>query len=131
MAYGNWEGKDASHPDFRALFTREALLSSEWYAERLHVKQARDIDLWKRHVQTLSEFLALPSHRDEATRLGIRTRLDHAKRELERVSADSYLADLQGTIGADPIHQKLADARSVRRGSGAKAEGGFDSRLAN
>ena len=68
---------------------------------------------------------------DEAERLGIHERLDHAKRELERVSADKYLRELQGTIGADPIHMKLADARSVRRGSGAKAEGGFESRLAN
>jgi hypothetical protein len=131
MAYGHWEGKDASHPEFRALFSREALLESEWYAERLRVKQARDIDLWKRHVQTLGEFLALPSHRDEATRLGIRERLVHARSELERVSAESYLGELQGTIGADPIHQELSDARAIRRGSGAAAQGGFESRLAN
>jgi thiol-disulfide isomerase/thioredoxin len=42
MAYGNWEGKDASHPEFRRLFTRESLLESDWYKERLRVKQARD-----------------------------------------------------------------------------------------
>jgi hypothetical protein len=108
MAFGAWEGKTASHPDVRALFTREALLASDWYKERLKVKQQRDIQLWKRHVASLSEFLALPSHRDEAIRLGIGDRLAHAKMELERVSSASYLGELEGTIGADPIHRAAA-----------------------
>jgi hypothetical protein len=104
MAHGHWEGKDASHPEFRSLFTREALLESEWYEQRLRVKQARDVALWQRHAERLSEFLALPSHLEEARRLGIRERLARAKAELERVSSSDYLRELQGTIGADPIH---------------------------
>jgi hypothetical protein len=105
MAFGHWEGKDANHPEFRALFTRESLLESEWYRERLRVKQARDVALWRRHAERLSEFLALPSHLEEARRLGIRERLARAKAELERVSSSDYLQALQGTIGADPIHR--------------------------
>jgi hypothetical protein len=118
MAYGDWEGKDASHPEFRALFSREALLQSEWYKERLRVKQARDVSLWQRHVQRLSEFLALPSHHDEAGRLGIRARLSRAKAELERVSSSGYLVELHGTIGADPIHGGLEAAKVVRATGG-------------
>jgi len=114
MAYGNWEGKDASHPEFRALFTREALLTSDWYAERLRVKQARDVDLWQRHVRALTEFLALPSHQEEASRLGIRERLARARLELERVSAVEYLTELHGTIGADPIHGGLEASKPLR-----------------
>ncbi|HXK17685.1 MAG TPA: hypothetical protein VNG33_07775, partial [Polyangiaceae bacterium] len=122
MAYGNWDGKDANHPEFRALFTREALLESDWYKERLRVKQARDVALWQRHVQRLSEFLALPSHHDEARRLGIRERLLRAKAELERVSSVDYLTELQGTIGADPIHGGLEATRVLRAPGGGQQQ---------
>jgi hypothetical protein len=118
MAYGNWDGKDANHPEFRKLFTREALLESDWYKERLRVKQSRDVGLWQRHVQRLTEFLALPSHHDEAGRLGIRDRLSRAKAELERVSSNDYLTALQGTIGADPIHAGLEATRQLRAPGG-------------
>ena len=38
---------------FARLFTREAMLASDWYRERLAVKQERDVALWKRHVAAL------------------------------------------------------------------------------
>ncbi len=116
MAYGQYQGKDAHDPEIRALFTREALLASDWYAERLRVKQERDFDLWTRHVRALSEFLARPGHRGEAQRLGIEERLEHAKAELERVSSDTYVESLLGTIGADPIHAETTRAARHRRG---------------
>jgi hypothetical protein len=105
MARGQYEGKDASHPDIRALFTRESLLASDWYRERLEVKQVRDVALWRRHVRSLAEFLARAGHREEAERLGIAGRLAYARAELERVSGAEYLQSLVGTIGADPVHR--------------------------
>jgi hypothetical protein len=105
MAYGQYEGKDAHHPEIRALFTREALLASEWYRERLVIKQKRDVALWQRHVRSLTSFLARAGHRDEAERLGIAGRLAHARAELERVTAPGYVESLVGTIGADPVHR--------------------------
>jgi hypothetical protein len=125
MAHGHWEGKDANHPEFRALFTREALLESEWYKERLRVKQARDVALWQRHAQRLSEFLALPSHLEEARRLGIRERLTRARAELERVSSSDYLLALQGTIGADPIHAGVEATKFVRPQDGQQRTPAF------
>jgi len=134
MAHGHYEGKDANHPEIRALFTREALLASEWYHERLAIKQERDVALWERNVRSLSEFLARAGHREEAERLGIAERLEHARAELERVSSPEYLSSLVGTIGADPIHRPLRDARQgdfaratkarrpARVGSGARDE---------
>ncbi|HEX5100057.1 MAG TPA: hypothetical protein VFV94_11180 [Polyangiaceae bacterium] len=116
MAHGHYQGRDAHDPEIRGLFTRDALLASDWYAERLRVKQERDVDLWTRHVRALSEFLARPGHRDEAMRLGIEERLELAKAELERVSSDEYLESLQGTIGADPIHAETTSAARHRRG---------------
>ena len=131
MAYGHWEGKDARHPAVRELFTPEVMLGSDWYKERLRVKQQRDIQLWKRHVHALSEFLALPSHRDEAQRLGIQPRLDHARAELARVSADEYRNQLTGTIGADPIHRQTTATRRLARTIVEGARAIVEARLAS
>ena len=109
---GTTRAKTPTIPEIRALFTREALLASDWYRERLAVKQKRDVALWERHARSLTEFLARAGHREEAERLGIAGRLEHARAELERVSAPEYLTALVGTIGADPIHRPLRSAPS-------------------
>jgi phosphoenolpyruvate carboxykinase (diphosphate) len=90
MCSGQWEGRTLEDPDVRKLFTRESLLSSDWYPERLRVKRERDIRLWRRHVEAL-----------EAA--GLESRLATARRELDRVSSPGYLTELVGTIGADPF----------------------------
>src|SRR5690606_3680646 len=41
MAEGSYEGKTVHDSDFRAMFTRESLLKSDWYMERLTTKQQR------------------------------------------------------------------------------------------
>ena len=55
MVHGSYRGMDIRHSEIRAMFTREALLASDWYRERLQVKQIRDIALWRRHVSALEE----------------------------------------------------------------------------
>ncbi|MGH7517276.1 MAG: hypothetical protein ACREOC_07380 [Gemmatimonadales bacterium] len=121
MAHGHYEGKDAHHPEIRALFTRAALLESDWYRERLAIKQERDVALWQRHVRSLTDFLSRAGHREEAERLGIADRLAHARAELERVRATDYLTTLVGTIGADPVHRPL---RPATTGTDAAADAG-------
>ncbi len=103
MANGNFEGRDAHHPDIRAMFTREALLASDWYRERLQTKQRRDIALWKRNIAYLQTFAARTSHHDIADKLDIQGRLATAKDKLVQVSDNAYLQSLRGTIGADPL----------------------------
>ena len=119
MAHGDFEGRTAADPTIRAMFTREALLASDWYAERLTVKQRRDIALWERHVRSLTEFLASPGHRDEARRLGIPGRLEHARQELDRVRSPEYVRSLVGTIGADPVHRPVHGRVPREAGRGA------------
>ncbi len=102
MATGEHEGKDVHHPEIRAMFTREAMLQSDWYRERLETKQARDIELWKRHVAYLDTFSNRVSHQDMVSRLDIRAKVVRARQRLSEVSDPSYLAQLHGTIGADP-----------------------------
>ena len=105
MATGSWNGKTASDPEVRRMFTREYLLASDWYAERLRVKQQRDIALWTRHTKALESFLNRETHAGESTRLDLAGRLSRAKAELARVSSPQYLKELVGTIGADPIYR--------------------------
>ncbi|MCP3669715.1 MAG: hypothetical protein GY814_04660 [Gammaproteobacteria bacterium] len=101
MATGSHEGRDAKHPEIRAMFSRKSLLGSDWYQERLEVKQERDISLWRRHVHSLKQFLNLASHADAAEQLGISQRLESAQAKLEQVQSSEYLDGLVGTIGAD------------------------------
>ena len=103
MAHGQWEGKGADAPEVRALFTREALLASEWYAARLHAKQAADVVLWTRHVKTLEAFVADAANAPTVTSLGLGARLAAARTEAERVSTPAYLASLRGTLGRQPL----------------------------
>ncbi len=119
MAHGHYQGQDANHPEIRALFTREALLASDWYQERLAIKQERDVALWQRHVRSLTEFLARAGHREEAARLGIGQRLERAHAELARVSAHEHLTALVGTIGADPVHRALRGSWNAGQASPA------------
>jgi hypothetical protein len=75
MAHRHYEGKDVHHADIRGMFTRESVLASEWYQERLRFKQQRDIARWK---------------------------TARAADQLALVSSPEYLTSLVGTIGADP-----------------------------
>ena len=43
MAEGNYKGKDIDHPDIRRMFTADYLLNSDWYQQRLSIKQERDV----------------------------------------------------------------------------------------
>ncbi|MEY4384866.1 MAG: hypothetical protein RLY20_149, partial [Verrucomicrobiota bacterium] len=103
MRDGQFEGKGIEHPDIRNLFTREALLASDWYADRLKAKQDVDILLWKRHVNYLEGFLSKHNYSDEAARLKIADRLREAREQLNRVSLPAYVPSLVGTLGVQRI----------------------------
>jgi len=102
MANGSYEGKDERHPEIRAMFTRESLLESDWYRQRLATKQKRDIVLWQRHLAALDEFLARPSVGADAERLGIPARRAYAAEQFKYVSSPAYAAELVGSLGTDP-----------------------------
>ncbi|QDT56995.1 hypothetical protein Pan44_50590 [Caulifigura coniformis] len=102
MAHGSYEGMDAHHPAVRALFTREALEASDWYKDRLAAKQRVDVNLWRRHVASLENWLAENARADNALIAKIRSRQELAARELEIVRSAGYLASLEGTLGVQP-----------------------------
>ena len=81
------------------MFTRESVLASDWYQERLRAKQERDIALWSRHITALEAFVCGPS----SEQFDVQSRLEEARSQTARVSSVAYLAELVGTIGADPF----------------------------
>jgi len=103
MAEGNYEGKTVHDPEFRAMFTRENLLSSDWYMQRLTVKQQRDIELWQKHLKSTEDYLVEATHDTEEARAEIARRRDYVKSQLEILQKDGYLKSQIGTIGAQPL----------------------------
>ncbi len=103
MAHGDYEDKDIAHPEIRALFTREKLVSSDWYRRRLKTQQERDRDLWARHVAALEEALADEGRTEALGRAFLKEKLARARQELKRVQSDDYPNSLLGTLGADPF----------------------------
>ncbi|MDB6026687.1 MAG: hypothetical protein JWM68_2910 [Verrucomicrobiales bacterium] len=102
MRDGHYEGNGLNDATFRKLFSTDDLLNSGWYQDRLTHKQKCDVELARRHVSYLQQFLEKSSHAREASRLGIAERLESAKQQLQRAQEPDYLHSIRGTIGADP-----------------------------
>jgi hypothetical protein len=85
------------------MFTREALVQSDWYEERLKTRRQRDQQLWQRHLGYVQSYLSQPDYAQESARLNLAARLKHAESQFARVSASDYLQELNGCIGADRL----------------------------
>jgi hypothetical protein len=82
MAFGTYEGRGIDDPVIRGMFSRESMLASDWYKDRLQAKQNHDIALWRRHLEA--------------------TKSERARKRLDEVTSSDYQRKLEGTIGADP-----------------------------
>ena len=111
MAFDQYEGKDLNHPEVRALFNRDNMLASDWYAERLAVKQRLDICAWEQNIDYLKAFLSKSNYADEARRLGIAARYEYAIAEYQAVKSPDFLRRLHGTIGVQPLKVLQASQR--------------------
>ena len=103
MAEGEYQGKKVQHPDIRAMFTRDYLLQSDWYQERLKTKQSRETILWQRHISYLEGFIYQPGYADVVDEMKITDRLAMAIERLDFVQSTDYLLLLEGTLGADSL----------------------------
>jgi hypothetical protein len=82
MAFGTYDGRGIGDPVIRSMFSRESMLASDWYQDRLLAKQKHDIALWTRHLEA--------------------SKSERARKRLDEVTSSGYLRQLEGTIGADP-----------------------------
>jgi hypothetical protein len=109
MAYGEYEGKTVHDKSIRDMFTRESLLNSDWYEERLKTQQARDIARWKRHVDYLTRFIEERKGAAVIKDLSLRQQLKAAQDELSAATSSQYLRSIRGSLGADPLHGFVAE----------------------
>ena len=96
------EGWDLTSPEFRALFERENILSSSWYAARLDAKVARDSRQAQQAIEDLTRFYTAENNEEVIERLGIEGRLAEARAWLDKVSSPAYREHLVGTLGLQP-----------------------------
>ena len=105
MAEGSYQGKTIDDPAIREMFTLDYLLNSDWYQERLRIKQQRDAALWQVNKDYIDEKLDETNESNTAVWSVLQEQLENAEQMLEWVNSDSYLERLQGTLGADWIHK--------------------------
>ena len=95
MRDGSYEGRTLDDPDLRAMFTRESILKSEWYAERLITRQQIELASLQNTIRGLSA--QEPKTEDAAAKIS------ELQSRLKTVKGINYLKSLAGTIGADPF----------------------------
>jgi hypothetical protein len=96
---------DASAPEVRALFDRETVLKSDWYAARLDKFLDLQKALYERHRHALKAFLASPLHSEESHRLGTAATLAGVEAHLKTLGTKEYRQGLVGTLGADLLYR--------------------------
>lgn len=101
MAYGHYNGKSLDDPEIRSLFTREYMMESDWYRERLLNRQLSDIALWQKHTKYLKAYLEKWKKLDETEAQAIQNKLKLAEERLKFLKSTDYLKSLEGYIGLD------------------------------
>ncbi len=86
MAEGSFEGKTERDPEIRQMFTRRALLESDWYHQRLRTRQQHDVELWSRHVDYLRQFISNQYNAGVVERMNLADREEFASKELARAN---------------------------------------------
>ena len=106
MAHGSYQGMTIDNPAIRSMFTRDYLLQSDWYQERLRIKQQRDAALWQMNRDYLEQKMDDTTESETEKWAELQERIEKAEQMIEWVGSQNYLDRLQGTLGADWIHRE-------------------------
>jgi hypothetical protein len=105
MANGHHEGKTIDDPSIREMFTLDYLLQSDWYQQRLKIKQQRDAALWQMNRDYIEQKMDEINESETDLWASLEEQMENAEQMQEWVNSDSYFERLQGTLGADWIHK--------------------------
>ena len=104
MAEGSTaEGWGLDSPEFRVMFTREAVLASDWYAQRLDAKQAAASGRANAGLAAIEKFVATPGNAEPTARLDMPARVEAARVEAHRLASPEFREQLVGTTGNTPL----------------------------
>lgn len=104
MVNGEYNGMTIASEEFRAMFTRENMMESDWYAERLRNKHINDIALWQNHQNYLLDFLKHGNNLGEERLQEIKDKLQAVSERLAFIKSQEYYEQLVGTIGKDNLY---------------------------
>ena len=88
------------------MFNRDYLLQSDWYQERLRIKQARDAALWRMNRDYVEQKMDELKEEETDQWSEMQGRMEKAEQMIEWVNSQNYLDRLQGTLGADWVHKE-------------------------
>jgi hypothetical protein len=97
------EGWTLESPEFRALFTRESIIASDWYAARLDAKQDAAAGRAEAGLRALEKFISTPGNEEPSQRLDVPKRIEAAQAEYDKFSSAAYRASIVGTVGRQPL----------------------------
>jgi hypothetical protein len=106
MAHGDYEGKTIEDSSIRNMFTRDYLVKSDWYQERLRIKQQRDVSLWQMKRDYVEQQMDDTTESETEKWALLHERIEKAEQMVEWMSSQAYLDQLQGTLGADWVHKE-------------------------
>jgi hypothetical protein len=106
MAYGHFEGKAINDPELRQYFERDYIIKSDWYQERLKLKQTKDAAFYSSQITYLEAFIANPNNAGLVAEMAIEARLQKVRQWHKEATSEAYFNSLIGTIGADPLCRK-------------------------
>ncbi|MGZ4620110.1 MAG: hypothetical protein ACXV3F_15720, partial [Frankiaceae bacterium] len=90
-------------PEFRIMFTREAVLASDWYAQRLDAKQAAASARANAGLAAIEKFVSTPGNEEPTARLDMPARVEAARVEAQRLASPQFREQLVGTAGSTPL----------------------------
>jgi hypothetical protein len=104
MAEGSTaEGWGLDSPEFRVMFTREAVLASDWYAQRLDAKQAAASARANAGLAAIEKFVSTAGNEEPTARLDMPARVEAARVGARQLASPEYREQLVGTVGSTPL----------------------------
>lgn len=93
------DGLTLHDPQFREAFSRDAVLGSDWYAQRLASQRSADIAYAKRSLAAMADFTSKELAYDTAERLDIIAKTAAVEARLDSLQADELSQTYVGTLG--------------------------------
>jgi head-tail adaptor len=103
MASGtSQEGYTLTDERFRALFTRQSVLDSDWYAARLDALQAQRVASAEAGIAEIEHFIEADADTAAAQRLSLSERLAAVRAARDHASTGAARQALIGSLGRQP-----------------------------
>jgi hypothetical protein len=96
---GQWKGMTLRDEGFRSMFTREAIINSDWYIARLKKYQISQIEHLSKGLEYVKNFRKREGENIAKSHINLTKRERILAKELNFVKSNAYLEGLIGTLG--------------------------------